>query len=89
MRIQTDGKVYHNAVEWRKIFSKYEVSGASPKEFCQKEQLLRSSFNRWRLKLNAPKKSEGFVPVTRTSSPAPSWSFQTTVPNGCRLRFQE
>lgn len=89
MRIQTDGKVYRNAAEWREIFSKYEVSGVSPKKFCQREQLLLSSFNRWRLKLNTSKKSEEFVPVTRASSPAPSWSLQITLPNGCTLRFQE
>ena len=88
MKLMSNGKVRRSAGEWREILTRWEKSGLSPEEFCRKQELQLSSFQRWHLKLNGSSKQQDFVEVA-TAPPSPSsWVLEVTLPNGNKLRFQ-
>ena len=88
MQVLLNGRVRRSEGEWREIFSRYEQSDLSAREFCQNEQIRSSSFFRWRSKL-AGTNSSPFIPVTTASPEASSrWTLLITLPDGCQLRFE-
>ena len=80
----------------REILARWAKSGVNTREFCRKEGIQFSSFQRWQQKLKGSREpipaGEEFVPVNGLelpSSPRPSpWSLEVTLPNGVALRFQ-
>lgn len=88
MKHMLNGRVRRSAEEWREIFSRWERSGLRPKEFCRKQELQLSSFQRWHLKLNGSSGQHDFVAVTAAPPSASSWALEVTLPNGSKLRFQ-
>jgi transposase-like protein len=38
----------HTEAQWRKIFDQFSQSGMSQEQFCQREDLALSTFDRWR-----------------------------------------
>jgi hypothetical protein len=42
-----------NALAWRDLLKRFDAAGATVEQFCQAEGLSRSSFNRWRSRLQA------------------------------------
>jgi len=76
--------------QWTAIFKQFESSGLSSREFCRREGLALSSFQRWRRRLGSVVSAE-FVELVPTQ-PCPSssgWSLEVALPNGVCLRFQE
>ena len=76
--------------QWTKILREFESSGVGSREFCRREGLPPSSFQRWRSRLGSVTDA-GFVELVPGSSPSvPSltWSLDVSLPSGVRLRFE-
>ena len=77
--------------QWTEILERFVSSELGPREFCRREDLSLSSFQRWRRQLGAVAAAE-FVELVPTSSPSvplSGWSLDVSLPNGVSLRFQE
>jgi hypothetical protein len=75
--------------QWTEISKRFDSSGLSTREFCQREDLALSSFQRWRRRLgsNASAEFVELVPTVQSSVASSSWSLDVSLPNGVRLRF--
>jgi hypothetical protein len=76
--------------QWTEILREFGSSGVDSREFCRREGLALSSFQRWRRRVGPVAASE-FVELVPTSSPSvasSSWSLDVSLPNGVGLRFQ-
>jgi hypothetical protein len=76
--------------QWTEILRRFESSRLDSREFCRRESLALSSFQRWHRRLGSVAAGE-FVDLVPTSSPsvAPaSWLLDVSLPNGVSLRFQ-
>ena len=76
--------------QWTEVLQRFQSSGQDSREFCRREDLALSSFQRWRHRLGSIAAPE-FVELVSTSSPSiPSstWSLDVSLPNGVSLRFQ-
>ena len=76
--------------QWAEILERFASSQLGPREFCRREDLSLSSFQRWRRQLGSVAAAE-FVELVRTPSPSvplSSWSLDVSLPNGVRLQFQ-
>jgi len=88
MRTMSNGRVRRTETEWREILSRQASSGLGPEEFCRKEGIPLSSFQRWQKKLGSPSTPSGFVAVTTAPPSDSSWTMEITLPNGCTLRLE-
>lgn len=88
MKVMSNGKVRRTRDEWRAILSRWERSGMSPREFCHKQDVQLSSFQRWQEKLTGVSDGDAFVALTPAPPAASSWSVEVTLPNGSKLHFQ-
>ena len=77
--------------DWAAIFRRFESSGLTIREFCRRERLPLSSFQRWRSRLGAVVPAE-FVELVPSRPETPSvvaaWSLEIALPNGVQLRFR-
>jgi hypothetical protein len=91
MQLMSNGRVRRTEIEWREILTRWKQSGLGPAEFCKKEDLRPTSFQRWQERLGVEPAQAQFVPVT-SEGPSmiatPSWALEITLPNGVQLRFQ-
>jgi hypothetical protein len=76
--------------DWTQILRRFESSGLTNREFCRRERLSLSSFQRWRSRLGPVSPAE-FVELVPTASASPSatWSLEIALPNGVQLRFRD
>ena len=76
--------------QWTEILREFESSRLDSREFCRREGLALSSFQRWRRQLGSVAASEfvELVPASSPSVPSSSWSLDVSLPNGVGLRFQ-
>ena len=76
--------------QWTEILREFESSRLDSREFCRREGLALSSFQRWRRQLGAVAASEfvELVPASSPSVPSSNWSLDVSLPNGVGLRFQ-
>lgn len=76
--------------QWAEIIRRFESSGQDSNEFCRREGLALSSFQRWRRRLD-PVATSKFVELAPTTAPAEAetgWSLEVALPNGVGLRFR-
>ena len=76
--------------QWTEILGRFGSSRLDSREFCRREGLALSSFQRWQRQLGSVAAAE-FVELVPTSSPSvplSSWSLDVSLPNGVCLRFQ-
>ncbi len=76
--------------QWTEILRRFESSGQDSREFCRREGLALSSFQRWHRRLGSVAVTD-FVELVPTSNPITSsstWSLDVSLPNGVSLRFQ-
>ncbi len=76
--------------QWTEILGRFETSGHDSREFCRREGLALSSFQRWHRQLRSVGAAD-FVELMPTSDPSvspSSWSLDVSLPNGVSLRFQ-
>lgn len=88
MKLMSNGKVRRTSEEWHEILTQWKRSGLSAKEFCRKEELQLSSFQRWQQKLDGSSEQHDFVTVATAPPPTSSWVLEITLPNGTKLHFQ-
>ena len=76
--------------QWTEILREFESSSVGSREFCRREGLPPSSFQRWRRRLGRVTAAEfiELVPTSSASVPSSSWSLDVSLPNGVSLRFQ-
>lgn len=76
--------------EWLEILRRFESSGLTSREFCRRERLSLSSFQRWRSRLGSVERAEfvELVPASPTAVPISAWSLDIALPNGVQLRFR-
>ena len=76
--------------QWTELFKLFESSGLSSREFCRREGLALSSFQRWRRRLG-PIATAEFVELVPsvTASAQSDWSLEIALPNGVQLRFRD
>lgn len=76
--------------EWTEVFRRFESSGLSSREFCRRQDLALSSFQRWRSRLGRVAAAEfvELVPTSTVSTPPATWSLDVALPNGVCLRFR-
>ena len=80
----------HSEKQWIEILKRFESSGQSVRDFCRREGVASSSFQRWRKRLGSVASAEfvELVPAAQTSAVSASWSLDVSLPNGVCLRFQ-
>lgn len=88
MKVMSNGKIRRTREEWREILTQWEKSGLGVGEFCRKQEIQLSSFQRWQQKLNGSSGKDAFVALTPAPQPASLWSLEVTLPNGGKLHFQ-
>jgi len=76
--------------EWTEVFQRFASSELSSRDFCRREGLALSSFQRWRRRLGSVAGTDfvELVPTSSPSIPSSNWSFDVSLPNGVSLRFQ-
>ena len=76
--------------DWTEILRRFESSELTVREFCRREGLSLSSFQRWRSRLGrvGPAEFVELVPATVAAAPVPEWSLDIALPNGVQLRFR-
>ncbi len=76
--------------QWTEILERFASSQLGPREFCRREDLSLSSFQRWRRQLGSVAAAEfvELVPASNPSVPLSSWSLDVSLPSGVCLRFQ-
>ena len=71
------------------ILRRFKASGLGRREFCRREGLALSSFQRWRDRAGRPSDRSGFVELVPSSTPARSdWELELSLPNGVCLRLR-
>ena len=80
----------HTKSQWTEILGRFASSQLSSREFCRREGLALSSFQRWHRRLGSVAAAEfvELVPTSPPSVPMSSWSLDVSLPNGVCLRFQ-
>ena len=73
---------------WTEILRRFQSSAQDSQEFCRREGLALSSFQRWRRQLGSVAEFVELVPAARSTDEAASWSLDVSLPNGVSLRFQ-
>jgi hypothetical protein len=76
--------------QWTEILRQFDSSGLSSSEFCRRQRLAPSSFQRWRRRLGAVSKAEfvELVPTAVPAAPPSDWTLDIALPNGVCLRFR-
>jgi hypothetical protein len=82
-------RVRRTKKEWTKILRGFDSTGLSPREYCRREGLPLSSFQRWRNRLESHTAAE-FVEITPpvTESTKSGWELEVSLPNGVRVQFR-
>jgi len=76
--------------EWVGILKRFQSSDLTVREFCRREGVSLSSFQRWRSRLRTAAAAEfvELVPAATSGAPEPGWSLEIALPNGAQLRFR-
>lgn len=73
------------------FLDRFNNSGLTIREFCRRESLSQSTFQRWRSLAGAPARQSEFIELTPRPAPACSssqWTVELTLPTGIILRLQ-
>jgi hypothetical protein len=81
-------RVRRSEEEWRAIVERFEASGVSRTEFCEREGLCLGSFSRWHQKLRDPKRGRKFIDLWGSVAPR-SWRMELDLGSGVVLRIRD
>ena len=88
----TSRRPRRTADQWRTIIQRFDASDNTPAEFCRRERLSVTSFDRWRHRFAAEKSEAGFIELHDTPSATPqspeSWTLEIDLPGGGSLRLR-
>jgi len=57
---------------WRELLRRFDASGISVGEFCERERLSKSTFQRWRARLTAASSGQDCAAPERSGEQAPT-----------------
>ena len=86
MKVSSNGKVRRSRDEWNEIIARFAKSGLNQREFCRREKIKKSSFDRWRKRL-AEKVRNDFVDVTPGRGNSSSWVVEVELAGGTIVRI--
>lgn len=86
MRRLSDGKIRRTPGEWRTILGRFQGSGLGRKEFCRREKINPTSFQRWQRRLASAK--DAFVEVSPPQKSASVWAVEIELADGTILRLR-
>lgn len=88
----TSRRPRRTAAQWRTIVQRFDASDDTAAEFCRRERLSVTSFDRWRHRFAAEDLEAGFIELRqKPRSPAPaqeSWTLEIDLPGGGSLRLR-
>jgi hypothetical protein len=87
MRRLSNGKIRRTPAEWRTILGRFEGSGLGRKEFCRREKIHPTSFQRWQRRL-AASAQDAFVEVAAPLESVPVWAVEIELADGTILRLR-
>lgn len=89
MRVTANGKVWRSASEWRAICERFAQSGLGVAEFCAREKLAVSSFQKWYERSQRGEEKKGrFIELPLGPAGSGRWEVEVDLPNGARLRLR-
>lgn len=89
MQVTSNGRVRRSPEEWRDLLARFARSGLEPRDFCHKEKVHLTSFQRWQKRLANPTKSAEFIDVTpATPDDASPWAIEIEFASGTVLRLR-
>ena len=79
--------------DWRKVLARFDASGLTQKDFCQRESIGIWSFRKWRRQVgNALNPQPGFIEIAPAAPRIPAQRSTTSLvvelPGGIVLRFE-
>ena len=76
--------------DWEEILARFASSNLSVQEFCRREDVSQSGFQRWKCRLGKARSAEfvELVPPSPASASSTDWSLDVALPNGVQLRFR-
>jgi len=93
MRALSDGRVKRSEAEWRQVIARFAASGLSIARFCQREEIAKSSFARWRQQVGG-EPQRGAATFVELSAPAAAGepspaavALELSLPGGVVLRW--
>ncbi len=85
----TNHRKRRTAKEWGQILRRLRSSGLSRTEFCRREGIALSSFDRWRRRVEPESACGDFVELApATTVRDETWELEIALPNGVHLRFR-
>jgi hypothetical protein len=85
MQLMSNRKVRRSRDEWSKIVARFVKSGLSRREFCRREKINKTSFDRWHKRTTA-KEQNGFVEVTPIGKSSSPWIVEVELADGTTVR---
>lgn len=73
---------------WQGLMDQQAASGLSRKAFCEREGIVRSSFESWRRRLASRSAAGGFVELTVPADVAKGWNVEIELPGGVLFRIR-
>ncbi len=77
-----------NQSEWTEILRRFESASVTVRDFCRREDLSLSSFQRWQSRLGSVGPAEFVELVPTETASSADWSLDIVLPNGAQLRFR-
>jgi len=74
--------------EWVEILRRFKASGLGRREFCRREGLALSSFQRWRDRASRASDPGTFVELVPSTPARSGWECELSLPNGVCLRLR-
>jgi hypothetical protein len=87
---RTRRRTHRTEAQWTQILGRFASSELTAREFCRRERLSLSSFQRWRSRLGSVDAAEfvELVPAQPVITASSEWSLEIALPNGVQLRFR-
>ena len=84
----SNGRVRRGPDEWRATIDRFIGTGLGLREFCRKEKLNLTSFQRWQKRLAASETPVEFIDVTPTKDDTSPWAMEIELAGGTILRLR-
>jgi transposase-like protein len=86
-------KTYRPQSEWQRIIDDYQRSGLTQEAFCDQASIAKSSFYKWRKRLERPAVTDEparFIDLSTLVKPKepPRWEIELDLGNGMRLSLR-
>lgn len=88
LQVTSNGRVRRSPDEWRDLLTRFTGSGLDLREFCRKEKINLTSFQRWQKRLANPKRTAEFIDVTPARDVASPWAVEIELASGTVLRLR-